>query len=477
MKPSEGWDIELIKRIKSKLSVKIFLLTAFLLIVCCAATYLCIGRFAPYVYSYDLSDVEGMADELAQELTMAGRAEAPFYIATMNEILSGAYDDEFLVHIFSSSGEELDLSDLDTLTGKRIENYGQENTTAQYSTSFVDTDEQYIVLIAKNTEKESQIVEALQKALPILSVAILIISVVAAFFYAWYLSAPIKKISRLSRQMATMDFSGLCPVGRSDEIGVLSDSLNELSGKLSVALSELQEANKRLQADIDKERQLERQRSEFFSAASHELKTPITIIKGQLQGMLCQVGRYKDRETYLAQSLEVTNTLEQMVQELLTVSRLETPGYTCTKHRFDFSQLIEERIAAFDDLLVQKELSLEKSLYAETYLIGDAGLLQKAVDNLISNAVSYSPTGNSISVKLWTDAGKVHFAIENTGVHIPVSDIPKLHEAFYRVDPSRNRKTGGSGLGLYIVKTILDLHDGKMEISNTLRGVMVEVTI
>ena len=126
------------------------------------------------------------------------------------------------------------------------------------------------------------------------------------------MTAPIKKVSKLSKQMADMDFSGFCSAGRTDEIGVLSDSLNTLSRKLEVALSELQEANQKLQADIDMERRLEKQRVEFFAAASHELKTPITIIKGQLQGMLYQVGRYKDRETYLAQSLEITDTLSSV---------------------------------------------------------------------------------------------------------------------------------------------------------------------
>lgn len=273
--------------------------------------------------------------------------------------------------------------------------------------------------------------------------------------------------------MADMDFSGFCSSGRTDEIGVLSDSLHTLSRKLETTLSELQTANQKLQADIDMERRLEKQRVEFFAAASHELKTPVTIIKGQLQGMLYQVGRYKDRETYLAQSLEVTDTLERMVQELLTVSRLDTPSYVCKKSSFALSDLISDRLTAFEDLFMQKDLSVERFIAPEIYTLGDVQLLEKAIDNLLGNAAAYSGAGNHVTVRLWKEKDKANLTVENTGVHIPDEDIPKLFEAFYRVDPSRNRQTGGSGLGLYIVKTILDLHGADIEIANTDRGVIV----
>ena len=226
---------------------------------------------------------------------------------------------------------------------------------------------------------------------------------------------------------------------------------------------------------IDKERELELQRIKFFSAASHELKTPITIIKGQLQGMLCGVGRYKDRETYLAQSLEVTNSLEKMVQELLTVSRIEAPQYSCVKTHFDFTQFLRQRLAAFDDLFVQKELSVAINLLPGIYIDGDIGLLQKVVDNLLGNAATYSPPGNSVRVDLRQAEEKVYLTIENTGVHIPEDDISKLFEPFYRVEQSRNRQTGGSGLGLYIVKTIINLHNAEISVQNTDDGVAIKV--
>lgn len=230
--------------------------------------------------------------------------------------------------------------------------------------------------------------------------------------------------------MADMDFSGLCPADRTDEIGVLSQSLNGLSKNLSAALSELRKANQKLQADID----MERQRMEFFSAASHELKTPITIIKGQLQGMLYQVGRYKDRETYLAKSLEAAEDLENMVQKLLTVSRIDSPEYNCNKNDFDLSKLIDNCFVDYEDLFVQKDLTVQKSIQPNIFLTGDMQLLKKAFNNLLSNTAAYSEEENQITANLYRENDNIFFTIENTGAHIPDDDIPKLFEAFYRVE-------------------------------------------
>jgi len=465
----------LIRKIKSKLSVKVFLITSMLMVACCSVTYLCIAHFAPYIYSHDLAEVEELADMLSEELSHIPKEEVQYFIQGYNDILTKQYDDEFAFHLFQNSGNEIALSDLNEFTGNKIDDYKSTDTTREYEISFADSTEAYILLLAKNTNKESQVVLALQKTLPILSVAILLVSVIAAFFYTWYMTKPIKKISKLSKQMADMDFSGLCPTNRTDEIGVLSHSLNDLSKKLAAALSELQEANQKLQADIDMERRLEKQRVEFFAAASHELKTPITIIKGQLQGMLYQVGRYKDRETYLAQSLEITDTLGKMVQELLTISRLDTPGYTCKKSNLNLSNFIIDRVTAFEDLFMQKDLTVEQSISPEIYILGDMQLLQKALDNLLGNAAAYSGAGNQVLIKLWKETETTTLTIENTGAHIPDEAISKLFEPFYRVDQSRNRQTGGTGLGLYIVKTILDLHGAKIEITNTIQGVIVSV--
>ena len=529
-------------KIRSRLSVKVFLLTAFLLAGCCGITSACIIRFAPYVYRHDVSEIEYLAEELAMTLADIPEEELVYFLGDFERIVEEQTEGEYVIRLFDGEGGERRVNDPGTATGRRLADFVDADKTKQYEISFSDGTETYTFFISKNTEKESQVVEALKKSLPILYGVIFAVSVTAAFFYTWYVTRPIKRISAVSRRMADLDFldnealpaSGpggcgvpegqrvaagehamvagervvtagahalagdfgfvkrgfrigrhaadrgsehgmLCPTGRTDEIGVLADSLNELWAKLSEALWQLREANRRLLADIDMERELERQRLAFFSAASHELKTPITIIRGQLEGMLYQVGRFRDRERYLRESLEVTDTLEKMVQELLVVSRLDAPGYTCEKERFSLDALINERLDAFEELFAQKELALERDITPAIELCGDKRLIEKVMDNLLSNAAAYSPPGNKICARLWHGVDGVCISIENTGACIPEKDLSRLFEAFYRVDASRSRQTGGSGLGLYIVKTILDLHDARIELANTAQGVIALV--
>lgn len=479
----------MIKKLKSSLSAKVFLLTAALTAACCMVTYLCITRFAPYIYRHDLAEADELLPYFAAELAQFTKEDAKYAIPEYARIIREESDDEFALRLFRSDGREIAIPNIDpladwqtavagmdSLTGAELAQFDGKETTRRCTLRFEEDAEEYTLLVAKNTDKESQVAEALQKALPVLSTVILAVSVAAALFCTAYLTVPVKRISKTAERMAALDFSGLCSVRCGDEIGVLAGSLNTLSEKLSSALTELQSANRQLKADIDRERELERQRMSFFSAASHELKTPITIIKGQLQGMLYRVGRYRDRDKYLAQSLEAVGALEKTVQELLTIARLDAPGDTCRREALDLSALLEERLAAHEDLFMLSGLAVEKEISPEVMIRGDARLLQKAVDNLLGNAAAYSPAGGGVFIALRQECGGVKLTAENTGVHIPEEEIPKLCEAFYRVERSRNRQTGGTGLGLYIVKTILDLHEAALAIGNTERGVIVSVT-
>ena len=297
----------------------------------------------------------------------------------------------------------------------------------------------------------------------------------ASIVYSHYVTRPVLRISDVSKRMAELDFNWKCDEKRTDELGILAHSLNEMSQKLSAAMTDLKSANEKLQADIERERALEQAQLDFFSAVSHELKTPITVIKGQTEGMILNIGDYQDRNKYLARSLEVINTMENMVQEILTVSRMKSSKVGLKKETIPFSDMLKQEYALFEDLIVQKGIEWNESITPNLCVVGDKALLQKAINNLVSNAIAYSPQDSAIYLTAFSENGTVRFLLENTGVHIPDSELPKLFDAFYRVEHSRNKGTGGSGLGLYIVKTILEQHQAEYRIENTKRGVLFTI--
>ena len=217
---------------------------------------------------------------------------------------------------------------------------------------------------------------------PSLMVMAVFLSVIGAVLYSRYVTKPVIEISRVSEKMSGLDFTWDCTEECSDELGILAHSLNELSRKLSSSLNDLQEANSRLEADIERERMLEQAQLDFFSAVSHELKTPITVIKGQLEGMLLNVGKYKERDKYLARSLEVVKAMEGMVQEILTVSRIKSSENTLQEETFDFSDLVKSAHGLFEDMVVGKGLEWHEELQKGLMLRGDKALLGKVVNNL-----------------------------------------------------------------------------------------------
>lgn len=169
---------------------------------------------------------------------------------------------------------------------------------------------------------------------------VLLVAVLASIVYSHYVTRPALCISDVSKKMAELDFSWRCNENRTDELGTLAHSLNEMSQRLSASMADLKSANEKLKADIECERALEQAQLDFFSAVSHELKTPITIIKGQTESMILNIGDYQDRSKYLKRSLEIINTMESMVQEVLTLSHIKSSKVGLKKklYRFRYAQ-------------------------------------------------------------------------------------------------------------------------------------------
>lgn len=213
---------------------------------------------------------------------------------------------------------------------------------------------------------------------------------------------------------------------------------------------------------IESEREQEQKRRDFIATISHELKTPITIISGQLEGMIYNIGKYKDRDTYLKKSYESTQELKDLVNEMIEVSKSETLKHDLNLTNVNLSVLLEKLIQRQIFLIEDKNLKTELKIDKGINIVADEEKISRAINNIINNAIKYSPSGETVNVRLFKKkvgrSTKAFLEIENTGITIEKKYLEEIFNPFYRIEKSRSRKTGGSGLGLYIVSTILSSH-------------------
>lgn len=435
------------------------------------ATYAFIAWLIPktYLSPIDLDSVEVFAERIIEEFQNTDYRELEIMAASVEKVARDQYGEDLQLYLFNSTGAKVYGKEAIQMNPKLN---GVVNQTKRYSVTFVGSPEAYSFYFMDGTQAVNQALEAINQVFPYLIITIFIISILASFVCSKYITLPILNISKASQKMMELDFSIQEKSKRTDELGTVYNNLSSLAQRLALTLNELEDANEQLKEDIKKERQLEQQKTEFFSAVSHELKTPITIAKGQLQGMIYNVGRYKDRNTYLVKSLKVINDLETMIQDLLTISRMDVSGYVCRREPCDLTFLIKQCLTAQEDIFIQKDMGLSLDLQDSVIYRCDQLLIKQVFDNLIGNALNYSPSGKQINVFIKQNKEKIDFYIENTGAHIETEELSRLFEAFYRPDQSRNRQTGGSGLGLYIVKKILDLHNAHYSLENAKDGVI-----
>lgn len=425
------------------------------------------GRIVKTGSQFEIQETDGVSENTASGNTASGNAASGN--AASGNTASGNDASERYVHssiTYKTGGPEEETAVTVTMS---------ERAAVTAEVFFTDQTEPCTLYVTPRLEAENVAVRAMVQMAPWLLLTLLVFSLLCALVYSRYITRPIVRLSQTAGRMAELDFGWTCEEDRQDEIGRLGQSLNRMAGKLSGALRDLKASNEALRGEMEQERELERQRTAFFSAASHELKTPVTILKGQLSGMLDGVDVYQDREKYLARSLRVTLRMEKLIQEILTVSRMEARDSVPVREPVDLSGLVRRQLELDAELLRQRGLRVDARLCPGLAVRGNASLLEKAVGNLLSNAALYSPEGEEIRV--WTGWQGSHPAlvIENTGVHIAEEALPHLFEAFYREEQSRSRRTGGSGLGLYLVRLILERHGAQCRIENTEEGVRAEV--
>ncbi|NSB43984.1 signal transduction histidine kinase [Clostridium saccharoperbutylacetonicum] len=306
-----------------------------------------------------------------------------------------------------------------------------------------------------------------------LFLGLITISIILALIYSNLISKPLVNLTRVANKISNMDFSPVCETDREDEIGSLAKSLNFLSKNLQAALLDLQQKNRKLEDDIEKERQLENMRKDFISNVSHELKTPIGIIEGYAEGLKDGIASGEYATMYLETIIDESKKMSVLVTNMLELSKLESGTIKPNFEAFNINRLINKILKKHKPDFEENKFNVNfNSTTPYSYVYADPFQMEQVLTNLITNAIKYTPPKNDINVSIQEGLDKFKISVQNMGVSIPQEEIGKLFDKFYRLDKSRERtQKNSTGIGLSIVKNILRLHNSEFNFQNINGGV------
>jgi len=300
-----------------------------------------------------------------------------------------------------------------------------------------------------------------------------VVVVILAIFISNTVTKPIKKLTENAKELTKLNFDVDIIKSSNDEIGELSESLSTLSANLKSSLNELSDKNRLLEEDIEKSQRMENQRKDFIRDISHELKTPITLIQGYTEGLIDGIGENK-REEYLSIILDETKNMEKLVRDMIELSYSESNAFTLELTDINLSKTLGESLMPFVEY-PEKDVVFRYDITRNVHVRGDQIKLSTALRNIIKNALNYNEpeenTPETIEVSLKEDNGKMRLKIRNSPAHIDEEEMKNIWVQFYKKDKSRQRKSGSSGLGLSIVKNILEKHNLDYSIQNEDNGV------
>lgn len=303
----------------------------------------------------------------------------------------------------------------------------------------------------------------------------ILVSIPSAFLI-WIITKkitePIQELAEISEKMTNLDFEAKY-VGKSEnELAVLGAHINQLSDTLESTISELKTANNELRNDLARKDEIDEMRKEFLSNVSHELKTPIALIQGYAEGLNEGINEdAESREFYCDVIMDEARKMNNMVKKLLDLNQIEFGQDVITMERFDIVSLIKTYIQSADILIKQNEAIIVMEQMEPIFVWADEYKTEEIFNNYFSNALNHISGEKIIQIKMECGDKKVRISVINTGIPIPEESISRLWEKFYKVDKARTREYGGSGVGLSIVKAIMDSMNQEYGVINHMDGV------
>jgi len=423
--------------------------TIFLILLVCVTVALFSRQFISYYRVNQMQKIGGSYQHLVDQLQ--GKRESDF-----PEMARQFYESNqsFQFYIEDKNGHIIYATPHADISG---------NTSSGNLTVLVSLNRDYILRAQSDNAFTTNYVGLISQVLVALS-AMLAVSIAGAFIFARQMTRPIKRLAEDTRKMANLE--DVQPVSeRADELGNLARDVHSMYDKLKDTIAKLEN-------EILREREMEETQRYFFSAASHELKTPIAATSVLLEGMLENVGDYKDHPKYLRECIRMADAQDKMISEILEIVNLNDGKIVPSPEKLDIGRTVADLLPNFQTLAEAYEQHIVCNISGGETVLADARMLKKALSNVILNAIQNTPKGGEI--RIWTEpaADQYRLCILNAGAKIDDAVLPKLFDPFYRVDKARSRKDGRSGLGLTIVQKALEAMNIDFSLKNTSDGVL-----
>jgi signal transduction histidine kinase len=290
----------------------------------------------------------------------------------------------------------------------------------------------------------------------------IILGGIFSYFFARWFTKPIILLNEQAKSIANLEFKKKFKMKNDDEIGTLGKNMNYLSDTLEETITTLHN-------DIDEKVRLEKMRKTFIANISHEFKTPIALIRGYSEGLLYNINEKKDE--YVNIIIDETDKMDNLVKELLELSDLESGKTSLEITTFDLSSLVDEILYKYNQIFSKNNIIVTTDKNDIININADSNKIEEVITNFINNALKHIDEDKQLSIEIKQLENKIRLSVYNSGKNIPANSLDDIWTSFYKLDKSRNRESGSTGLGLYIVKIIIERHNGIYGINNLDNGV------
>lgn len=310
----------------------------------------------------------------------------------------------------------------------------------------------------------------------IMGIIITILSAIIASVISRNFTSPILQLNEIANKMANLDFSEKYRTNDSDdEINELGKSINKMSDTMETTIKQLRINNNQLEKDIEEKSKIDEMRKQFISDVSHELKTPIALIQGYAEGLVENVNADEESKKYYAEViLDESNKMDTLVRQLLELMKIEYGKRNFTNEKFDICELINEVLRKCNVMIKEKDAEVKFDKKGPIYVYADEFYIEQAFTNYVTNAIKHVKEVNGkkeIIIRADEKEEKVRISVFNTGDTLSEENLEKIWGRFYKVDASRNRSDGGTGIGLSLVKAIMTSYNADYGVCNKENGI------